>query len=280
MNFLDDRGRSSLRRHQADREDRLKVRIAGFDHGRQLGRRPEALGRCDGQRAQLAFPHQRDRRRDGDKGHGDASAQQVGDHGSGAAIGHVLDIDVRHRLEQLAGEVLRRADAGRGKAQLARVGARIGDQLLHGLGRHVIGHDENIGRVDRLRDRQQVLGGVVRHFAVETWIDGDLGVGRHQKCVAVGRGLGDAVARDVAAGAGNIFDHHRLAPDLAQPVGHDPGDDVHRTCGRIAKDHSDRAVRISALRNGVAGRRKYRQRGNQYSDYFCYDFHPPIFWIV
>ena len=94
--------------------------------------------------------------------------------------------------------------------------ARIGDQLRHGLDRHVVGHDENIGRVDGERDRRQVFGRVVGHFLVEAWIDGELGVGRHQQRVAVGRGLGDAIAADVAAGAGDVFDHRRLAPDCGQ----------------------------------------------------------------
>jgi hypothetical protein len=133
--------------------------------------------------------------------------------------------------------------------------------------------EAKIGRVDRQRDRHQVFGGIERHFGVETWIDHELDVGRHQNRVAVGRGFGDAIAADIAAGAGDIFDHHRLAPELAQPVGHDAGDDVDRSRRRIADDHAHRVVRVTALRNGAAGCCKYRKRGDQrggYFDFYCY----------
>jgi hypothetical protein len=109
-----------------------------------------------------------------------------------------------------------------------------------------------LGVVDRLRDWHQVLDGIVGHFGVKTGIDGELSVRRYQKGVTIGRCLGDAIASDVAAGAGNIFDDHRLAPDLAQLVAHDPRDYVHRSCRWISNDHSDRAVRVTVLCMSVA----------------------------
>ena len=51
----------------------------------------------------------------------DAPGEQIGHHRRDAAIGHMLDVDARHGLEQLAGEMLRGADAGRAEGELAGI---------------------------------------------------------------------------------------------------------------------------------------------------------------
>ena len=43
----------------------------------------------------------------------------------------------------------------------------------------------------------------------------------HQQRVAIGRGLGDDVGADIAAGAGAILDDHRLAQRLGNSIGDD-----------------------------------------------------------
>ena len=47
------------------------------------------------------------------------TADQIVHRRAGAAIGHVHDVDLGHALEQLAGEMVGRADAGRGEIDLA-----------------------------------------------------------------------------------------------------------------------------------------------------------------
>ena len=62
------------------------------------------------------------------------------------------------------------------------------------------------------------------HFNKDEWelyhVDVDRSeIAAHHQQVAVGGRLGDAVGGDVAAGAGNILDHERGAPDFRKPVG-------------------------------------------------------------
>ena len=69
-------------------------------------------------------------------GAGERDVQQLdvtrGDvlHGLGdAAIGHMGDVDAGGAVEQLAGQVEHRADAGAAVGQLARIGLGVGDQV-------------------------------------------------------------------------------------------------------------------------------------------------------
>ena len=55
--------------------------------------------------------------------------------GAAAAIGHVNHVDAGHHLEQLARHVRWRAGAGRGHADLARIGLGVGDELGDRFGR-------------------------------------------------------------------------------------------------------------------------------------------------
>ena len=64
------------------------------------------------------------------------SADQVGERGRAAAIGHVNHVDAGHHLEQLAGHMGRGPDAGRRHVDLARIGLGIGDELGNRLGRN------------------------------------------------------------------------------------------------------------------------------------------------
>jgi hypothetical protein len=55
-------------------------------------------------------------------------------------------------------------------------------------------------------------------------------LGAVQKRVTIGRGLG-GVARQIAAGAGLVLDHDRLAETRRQSLHINPGDDVNRPPG-------------------------------------------------
>jgi hypothetical protein len=75
------------------------------------------------------------------------------------------------------------------------------------------------GLATRIRfDRREVGERVERQVAVERGAD-RLAVGVLQQRVAVGRRLGDGVGRDVAAGAGAVLHHDRLAERLAELAG-------------------------------------------------------------
>src|SRR6516165_1129584 len=62
------------------------------------------------------------------------SAKQIRE--EAPTIVHRNQIDARHRLEQLARDMIHATDALRGHIDLARIGFRIGDELGDCLGRH------------------------------------------------------------------------------------------------------------------------------------------------
>jgi hypothetical protein len=140
----------------------------------EIGRRRHALERGHGERAQLAVLHLRQHRGDVAEEHGDAAADQSGVDGRCPAIRHVTDVNVSHRLEQFAGEMLRGPDAGGAVCQLTRLRPRERNELRHALRRHVVVEGEDVGREHRLRDRDDVLYGVERHLIVEARIDREL----------------------------------------------------------------------------------------------------------
>ena len=125
MQLVDDRRGRAGRRHQPEPGDRLEIRKPGFGDGRQLGHVGRALERRDREAAQRcqrapsagSIRHVLQR-------HGHAAADHVGEHG--AAIRNMDDVDTRQALEQLAADVLRGADAGRGVRQFA--GLRLGER--------------------------------------------------------------------------------------------------------------------------------------------------------
>jgi len=83
-----------------------------------------ALERGDGECAQFSFAHLRQHVHDIAEEHRQAAGEYVRQHGGRAAIGHRRHVDVRHVFEQLAGEMLRGADAGMAVGELARLSTR------------------------------------------------------------------------------------------------------------------------------------------------------------
>jgi hypothetical protein len=72
--------------------------------------------------------------------------------------------------------------------------------------------------------------------ATNTWTIGhhERGVAAHQQRVAVGWRLRAALGRDVAARAGDVLDHDRLAPGLGELVGEEASGHIRRGAGREA----------------------------------------------
>src|SRR5262249_36173338 len=61
------------------------------------------------------------------------TADEISECRSAATIGHVNDIDARHHLEQLAGNMERGAVTARRKIDLAGISLRISDEFGNGL---------------------------------------------------------------------------------------------------------------------------------------------------
>ncbi len=130
--------------------------------------------------------------------------------------------------------------------------ARERDELLHRLHRHVVVHDENIGRVAELRDRSEIPERIKRHLLIKRRVH-DQRPGRgYQQRVAIRHGFGDALGADIAGGAAHVLDHGRPAQGFGELVGHQTRDDVRWSARRKRDDHADRPLRIVRLRQGAA----------------------------
>jgi hypothetical protein len=105
--------------------------IAGqeFSHRWNVWKHVQTLRGRDRQGAQLAGLDVWDRFRHGSENHLHVAGDQIGDRRRAALIRDVDQIHPAHHLEELAGNVLRRAGAGRPVVDLARVGLGIGDEL-------------------------------------------------------------------------------------------------------------------------------------------------------
>ncbi len=131
-------------------------------------------------------------------------------------------VDLGLALEQLADHVRRAAGpvrrVGRLAGMLTCVVEELANRLVGGVGRH----HQDIGRRDRQRDRQEILGRIERQLAQRRIDDEGGRVVQHH--IAIGRRLGNRRGPDGAAGARLVVDHHLLLEQHA----HLGGDDARR----------------------------------------------------
>src|SRR5215217_6463106 len=82
-----------------------------------------------------------------------------------------------HLLKQLAGKMLRSADAGRAERDLVRIRLEIGDQFRHGARLDLVGvDDENVWYDADLGNRRQILVRLVTELrSVESGVDCERG---------------------------------------------------------------------------------------------------------
>jgi hypothetical protein len=86
-------------------------------------------------------------------------------------------------------------------------------------------HHQNVRRSHEVDDRQEILGGVVRHLGRQVRQDRLRAVEAHVERIAVGSGLRGLTGADQTAAAGAVLHHHGLA-GLAHLGGELPGDNV------------------------------------------------------
>ena len=177
--------------------------------------------------------------------------------GAEAAIGDVGQFDSGHELEQFAGHVRRRADAGRRHVDLARIGLGIGDEFGDRLGRKRRIHHHHIGIAADAGDRRDVAEEIEVQLFVERCID-RVGDADQQEHVPVGRRFDDGLRGEIAAGARPVLHDEGLAEPLGQPLPYKARQDVGRAAGAEADDQAHWPGRIS-LR--ASNSRRGRQHG-------------------
>jgi hypothetical protein len=140
----------------------------------------------------------------------------------------------------------------RGKTDLARICLRIGDQLLRGPGGKAGPDIEHVRHRAKDRDRHQVGRLEAERFRfVERVVDGQRPRRTRKQRISIRCGRCDIRRADVAAGAGLVFDHHRLIPALAEILRDDPRQHVGGSSGRERHDDPNRVIGI--IRRCVAG---------------------------
>ena len=170
--------------------------------------------------------------------------------------------------------MLRGAGAGVAVGELAGIGARVGDEFGQRLHRQIGMDDQHIRRDEDLADGREILDRIVGELLVHARAEDERGVAAHHQRVAVRRGLGGAFGGDVAARAGDVLDHHRLAPGFGEFLGKQPRGDVGRDAGREADQDADRLLRVVRLRAGHSCRQRHEERCKHTADRLhC---HPPV----
>jgi hypothetical protein len=114
--------------------------------------------------------------------------------------------------------------------------------------------EEKLRRVADRGDRDEIVEHVVAQRLERVPVDDDAGVDEADG-VAVRGGPGDRLPGDIAAGAGAVLDHRRLAGLGRDIVAERPQQQIAEPARRVRRDELDRAIRI-----GLGNRRSAQQR--------------------
>ncbi len=160
-----------------------------------------------------------------------------------------------HRHEHHRGEVRGRAIALGPERDFARTRPHVIDELLDRVDRQVLAHDHHVGRGGDQRKRNELLR-LVGELPIERLVDRKRPGRAHQQRVAVGLGMIGGIGADIAAGAGLVLHHHRLAPLGRQLVAEDARQHVIGAAAGEGDDETD----------GTGGEGGLREDGRGYED--------------
>ena len=200
--------------------------------------------------------HRRGRRR---PDHRDLPREQVVHRRSRAAIRHIDDLDPGERVQHQQAEMMRRADAGGAGGELAGLGPRQRQQFTDIVRFERRAREQQQRRSGDAGDRREVRDHVIRHAGVQPLVQ-HRGAFHQQQRVAVGRGLGDGVSADHAAGGGSVLHHHGLLQPLGQLLRDQPADRIDAAAGTDRHHDGDLARWIEL------GLRRWREQHQQADD--------------
>ena len=188
-----------------------------------------------------------------------AVTDHIGNRTSGALVRHMRDIDPGIELEQLHGQVLRRAVARGAVVQFTRLAARQRYELLCGFHRRIHAHQQGHDAGGHQTHRHETFLGVETQTFVDRRIGHQAG-GGHQQRVTIGRRACHELGADVAAGTGLVVDHHSDAPLLREALRQGARDDVDASAGRERHHQGHRAIGVAVGTARYAlGKRRLRQ---------------------
>ena len=157
-------------------------------------------------------------------------------------------------------EVAGRSGPTGGVVQLAGLGFGERDQLLHGRGRQLWIHHQQVLHQRDQRNRLEVPDRVVIQLRGDHRRKRMRGHRAREQRVAVRRRVGGGFRSDLAAGATAVVDHDRRVEDGGHLRGNDADDGVIGAAGRIGRDHPDRPVGIALRGRSLHQRRQAEQK--------------------
>ena len=242
------------------------MREAGLRRGGYLRQRRAALGGSDCIGFESAAV---DRLHDvgGDVAHViDLAGDQRSDGGRGAVERDQRRLDAEYGIEQQAGEMRDRADAGMRHVQGLGVRPRIACEFLQVLGGKVLFSDDHHRKPGDHADRREIDFRVVGEAGIER--DGRR-VRSHIaqfKRVAIGVGTHRPYGAGGAAGPDGILDDELLPERARHVLAENPGNDIGRPAGGERHDDGDGPRRIGLRRRCLPARHcegKYRDGQNE-----------------
>ena len=162
-------------------------------------------------------------------------------------VRHVDQPGAGAQVEELAREVVRGAEAARAEVELARIGARVGDELGQRAGRYRGMRHHDVRHLRHQRDGREVLDRIVVQLGVQRRADRERRRDQHDR-VAVRRRARRRLRADVAAGAAAVLGHHRLPERSREAVRDQAAEEIGAAARREGQDEPDRLRRIRFLR--------------------------------
>ena len=229
---------------------------AGLDQGRNPWNRLDPLADGDAEPLHAAFAYESGHRPDVAEHHRHVAGHHVVERRPAAPIGDMLDVGAGHALEQLHVDVMRRAHAARGVAELAGLGFREPDQIGDaGDRQRRIDHQHERDRGDQ-RDRGEILDRIVRQLLVDGGIERQRRARRREQGVAVGRRARDIGGAGRGALAGAVLDDEGLAQAPLEAARQEARQRVGSPARRIGHDDAHRFRRIVLGMPAVRARNK------------------------
>ena len=167
-----------------------------------------------------------------------------------ALVGDMGDVESKTLLEHFTDQVQRRADAGGGVIQFARVFTRVGNDVLYRLEAGSVAGNQDVGRGADQRDGGESLGWIVTRLPVQQGRNHQIGRVAEQQRVTVRRRCGDVARADRPARAGTVFDIDRLAKAWRNSRCDQPRHHIGRPARRERRYELDRLSRIIRRRRG------------------------------
>ena len=176
-------------------------------------------------------------------------AEQIGDHRTGALVGHQRDLEPGRIIEQRRGEMHDRAAVS--DREIGITALLCVDDVLQRLELRIRRHPQHERLTRHSGNRRKGFQRVVGDRLAER--DRGREPARCAKAdgVAVGLRLGERIHRDHAARTGTVLDDDRLAELLLQLGLHQPRDDIGAAARRMRQDPADRPIRKGAERSGA-----------------------------